>query len=98
VAHDREMSLFTSLFNLLYSIRVRRGGEDRLCWISSRRGLFDVRPYYNVLVPHDNTPFPWEEYLAEQGSLKSSFFAWSVALGKILITDNLRKRYIIVVE
>ena len=57
-AHDREMNLFTSLFTLLYSIRVRQGGEDRLYWISSRRELFDVRPYYNVLVPHDNTPFP----------------------------------------
>jgi hypothetical protein len=30
-AHDWEMDLFTSLYTLLYSIRVRWGMEDRLC-------------------------------------------------------------------
>jgi hypothetical protein len=36
---------------LLFSIKVRRGGDDKLHWIPSRRGLFDERSYYNVLVP-----------------------------------------------
>jgi len=59
VAHDWEMDLFTSLFTLLYSIIVRQGGEGRFCWIPFRRGLFDIRSYYNVLVPHDYIHFPW---------------------------------------
>jgi hypothetical protein len=56
-AHDQEMDLFTLFFTLLYSIRVKQGSEDRLCWIHYKRGLFDFRSYYNVLVSHDNTPF-----------------------------------------
>lgn len=43
MTHDWEMDLFTLFFTTLYSIRVRWGGEDRLCWVLSRRGLFDVR-------------------------------------------------------
>jgi hypothetical protein len=55
VAHDWEMDLFNSFFNLVYS-RLRRSSEDKLCWISFKRWLFDVRSCYNVLVLHDNTP------------------------------------------
>jgi hypothetical protein len=53
-----EMNHFTSLFTLLYSIRVRRGDDDRLRWIHSKRGLFDVKSYHKVLVPHGITHFP----------------------------------------
>jgi hypothetical protein len=30
--------------------------------------------------------------------LRAAFFAWSVALGKILTTDNLRNRHVIVID
>jgi hypothetical protein len=33
-----------------------------------------------------------------QALLRAAFFAWSVALGKILTMDNLRKRHIIIVD
>ena len=55
-AHDWEMDLFTSFFNLVYSFRLRWSSEDMLSWIPFKRWLFDVRSYYNVLVLHDNTP------------------------------------------
>jgi hypothetical protein len=42
VAHNWEVNLFTSFFNLLYSIKLRQGGEDKLYWVPSKRGLFDV--------------------------------------------------------
>jgi hypothetical protein len=51
-------------------VRGRGSSEDKLCWVPSKRGLFYVR-YYNVLIPHDSTPFPLEGYLAEQSSLES---------------------------
>jgi hypothetical protein len=41
-AHDCEMDLLTSFFTLLYSVRVRQGSEDRLCWVPFKRGLFHV--------------------------------------------------------
>jgi hypothetical protein len=50
--HDSEVDVFASVFNLLYSFILRWRGEDKLCWGPSKRGLFDVRFFYTVLVPH----------------------------------------------
>jgi hypothetical protein len=47
--HDWEVDLVSSFFELLYSLRVRQGGEDRICWIPSKRRKFEVRSYYHVL-------------------------------------------------
>jgi hypothetical protein len=92
------MDRFTSLFILLYSVRMRRGGEDRLCWISSRRGLFDFRSYYKVLVPHDNTYLPWRSNWLNKAPLRVAFVSWLAASDKFLTTNNLKKWHIIVVE
>ncbi len=43
--HDWEVSFF----NVLYSARVGREGEDRLCWTSSKRRSFEVKSSYKVL-------------------------------------------------
>jgi hypothetical protein len=42
-------------FNL-YSLRLRQRGEDKLRWDPSKRVMFDVTSFYDVLVPHDTTP------------------------------------------
>jgi hypothetical protein len=75
-----------------------QGGEDKLCWPLSKGGVFDVRLLYNVLVPHDGSPFPWKCIWRSKVSLKAAFFAWSAALGKIITLDNLRKRHVLVVD
>jgi hypothetical protein len=72
-AHDWEADLFTSFFNLLYSLRLRRGGENRLCWVPFKRGLFDVRLYYNVLVPHDSILFHWRSIWRNKVPLRGVF-------------------------
>ena len=82
VAHDWEMNHFTSLFTLLYFVIVRWDGDDKLCWIPSKRGLFDVIFYYKVLVSRESV----------------AFFAWSATLGRILTINNLKKCRIIVIE
>jgi hypothetical protein len=39
--HDWEMDVFTFFFfQVLHSVNVRRGSEDRLWWVSSKKGLF----------------------------------------------------------
>jgi hypothetical protein len=53
--------------------------------------LFDVRLFYNVLIPHDNTHFPWRSIWRNKVPLRVAFFVWPAALGKILTIDNLRK-------
>jgi hypothetical protein len=52
-AHDWEVNFFASFFNLLYSSKLGWGGEEKLCWVLSKRGLFDIRLFYNVLVLHN---------------------------------------------
>jgi len=71
---------------------------DKLCWTPSERGLFDVRSFYNVFVPHDDSLFPWKSIWQIEVSLRVPFFAWSTALGKIFTLDNIGKRLVIVVD
>jgi hypothetical protein len=44
-----EVDLVSSFFHLLYSIRLRKGGEDKICWIPCKRRKFEVRSFYHVL-------------------------------------------------
>jgi len=93
----KRWTIFTSFFNFLYSFRLRRGGgEAKLCWVPFKKGLFDVRSFYKVLSSHDSTHFPWKSISRNKVLLRVAFFAWLTVSGKILTTDNMRKRRIIV--
>jgi hypothetical protein len=59
-AHDWELITVASFFTLLYSLRGRREGEDKLWWIPSRKGKFDVRSFYRILACNDVRHFPWK--------------------------------------
>ena len=94
--HDWEV--LASFYSLLYSLRVRRGGEDKLWWTPSRKGIFDVRSFYKIIEYKDKPSFPWKSTWRTKAPSKVAFFVWSTSLGKILILDNLRKRQLIVVN
>jgi hypothetical protein len=51
---------FVSFFKVLYSMRVRQEGKDKLCCASSERGLFDVKSFYSVMGCNDGSHFPWK--------------------------------------
>jgi hypothetical protein len=73
-AHDWEVNVLTSFYTLLYSIRVRREGEDKLWWAPSRKGEFDVRSFYRVLVCIDDVHFPWKSIWRTNAPLKVVFY------------------------
>jgi hypothetical protein len=98
LAHDWEVEMLASFYSLLYSFRGRRGGVDKLWWIPSHKGIFDIRSFYKILAHKDNPSFPWKSIWRTKAPLKVAFFAWSATLGKILTMDNLRKRQLIVVN
>jgi hypothetical protein len=50
----------SSFVELFYSHGVRQGGDDRNCWIPSKRKKFEVKSYYHVL---SKFPSSLEEYL-----------------------------------
>jgi hypothetical protein len=96
--HDWKVDVFTLVFNFLYSFRLGWGGENKLWWPPSKRGAFDVRSLYNILVLLDCSHFSWKCIWWSKVPLKATFFAWSVALEKIFTLDNFRKRHVLVVD
>jgi hypothetical protein len=97
-AHDWEVDVLASFFSLLYSSRVDRDGVDQLWWSPSHKGTFDVRSFYKVLACKEAVHFPWKSIWWTKVPLKVAFFAWTVALGKILTLDNLIKKQVIVID
>jgi hypothetical protein len=59
--HDWEMDVFTFFFfRVLHSVNVRRGSEDRLWWVSSKKGLFKVGSFFSSLACYVGNHFPWK--------------------------------------
>ena len=93
------MALVNSFMALIYSQVISPGVSDSLCWKPSRRGIFEVRSYYYVLIqPHPEDNFPWKCVWRAKVPPRVAFFTWTAALGKILTTDNLRKRRVIILD
>jgi hypothetical protein len=57
-AHNREGGVFDSFPQVLHSVTVRRGSEDKLWWVSSKRGLFKVKSFYCSLACSEGSRFP----------------------------------------
>ena len=54
--------------------------------------------YYQSLSPSSVISFPWKMVWQSKVPPRVAFFSWTVALGKILTIDNLRKKHLIVLE
>jgi hypothetical protein len=65
--------------------------------VKTKKGLFNVKSFYIVVVHNDGTPFLWRSIWQIKVPLRATFFAWSAAQGKIFTIDNLRKLHVIVV-
>jgi hypothetical protein len=96
--HDWEVEILASFYNCLYSYKLRGVGEDKLWWVPSSKGAFEVRSYYRVLVSHGPISFPWKSIWRTKAPPRVAFFAWTAARGKILTIDNLRRRGMIVIN
>ena len=54
--------------------------------------------YYQSLSPSSVISFPWKMVWQSKVPPRVAFFSWTVALGKILTIDNLRKKHLVVLE
>jgi hypothetical protein len=52
-----------SFYRCLYSCKLRGKGEDKLWWVPSCKGKFEVKSFYRVLSPRGSTSFSLEEHL-----------------------------------
>jgi hypothetical protein len=96
--HDWEVETLVSFYNCLYSRKLRGVGEDKLWWIPSRKGTFEVRSFYRALSTQGPSSFPWKGIWRTKAPPRVAFFAWTATRGKILTIDNLRRRGMIVVN
>jgi hypothetical protein len=92
------VDVFASFFKVLNSINVRRGSEDRPWWVSSEKGLFKVGSFFSSLACSVGSHFPWKSVWRTRAPTRAACFAWSATLGKILTMDNLKKRYVILMD
>jgi hypothetical protein len=77
---------------------IEHQGEDKLWWIPSRKGTFEVSSFYRPLSTQGPSSFPWKGIWRTKVPPRVAFFAWTATRGKILTIDNLRRRGMIVVN
>jgi hypothetical protein len=97
-AHDWEVSVFASFFQMLHLAMVSRDRAHRLWWVSSKKCLFKAKSFFSYLAGSKGRRFPWKSVWRTQAPSRVVFFPWSAALGKILTVDNFKKRHIIIVD
>ena len=91
--------MVTEFFSLLHSSGTSRVQHDSLKWRSNNHKLCIVKAFYSILTTQfDITPFPWKNIWRSRVPSKVTFFVWSAALGKILTTDNLKKKGCVVLD
>ena len=56
------------------------------------RGLFDVKSFYIVLIPHDSTPFPLSIWRIKV-PIRVAFFGWLAAFEKIIALPRSTKPF-----
>jgi hypothetical protein len=97
-AQDWELEAVFSFVELLYSSSAKGHGEDRMCWRGHSKDGFQVKSYYNFLLPTAGHLGPWKRIWKTGAPPRVAFFVWAAALGRILTIDNLRRRHVIVLD
>ena len=72
-----------------------------MCWKPDKKNGFKVGTYNHLLdiaAITSEHPFPWKIIWRSKAPLRVAFFVWTVALGKILTIDNLRKRKVRIID
>jgi len=72
--------------------------EEYVGWIPSEREKFEGSVYYHVLSIVASSQFPWKRIRRVESPLRVAFLVRTMALGRILTLNNLRKTSVIVVD
>jgi hypothetical protein len=94
--HNWELESMTQLLHDVYATKIRGGETDQVEWISSTSLAFQVKSYYTVL--RGANTFPWQSIWKVHVLPRLAFFSCYVMLDKILTTDDLRKRGLIIMD
>ncbi|XP_041001677.1 uncharacterized protein LOC121247381 [Juglans microcarpa x Juglans regia] len=97
-AHDWELESITEFFATLYSASILGGTGDKMLWNHSKKCIFFVSSFDQMLTNSGLSMFLWKSIWKTKAPSKATFFVWTTSLDKILTTDNLRKRRVIVLD
>ena len=95
---DWELASLESFFALLYSSKVDWNEEDKVLWVATQIGSFEVKSFYSVLSNRGKHSFPWKNIWKVKAPPKIAFYTWTAAKGRYLTLDSLWKRHICVVN
>ena len=94
---DWEEESFDQFMEIVYSLKVRGVGPNKVCWKLAKSGGFEVSSFYLSFYP-PSLSFSWRSMWQSKVPPRVAFFSWSASFGKILTTDNLCKRRIVVLD
>jgi hypothetical protein len=86
---NMELESLDLFLNLLYSLKMHSGEPNKILWTPTCNHGFEVKSYYNFLLPGETCLFPWKNIRKVKSSPRIAFFTWMTAWGKILAIDNL---------
>jgi hypothetical protein len=98
LVHDWEVGELASFYKCLYDCKLRGEGKDKLWWVPSRKGLFEVKSFYQMLSLCGSVSFPWKSVWKSKAPPRVAFFVWLAVHSKILTLDNLGRRGLVVVN
>jgi hypothetical protein len=87
-----------SFYRYLYDCKLRGEGIDKLCWVPSHKGLFEVKSFYRALSPRGSYSFPWKSVWRSKVPPTMAFFVWTAVHSKILTLDNFGRKGLVVVN
>jgi hypothetical protein len=93
-----EEESISSFLDLLYSSSVKGYGLNKVCWRGSQQKGFQVKSYYKALIPQNAEVGPWKNIWKPKVPIWVAFFVWTAVMDRILTTDNLRRRWVIILD
>jgi hypothetical protein len=70
LVHDWELEEVSRL----YSQQIRHCGEDKICWMPSKRKNFEVKSYYKMRVNSESVDGPWKIIWKSKAPPRVAFF------------------------
>ena len=91
---DWELEPLPNFMATIYGPSVRGSGEDKMCRVLDKKEGFQVSGFYHVLLHTNIQSFPWKSIWKQKIPSRVAFFVWTAALGKILTSNNHRRRLV----
>uniref|UniRef100_A0A7N2N1E6 Protein ENHANCED DISEASE RESISTANCE 2-like n=1 Tax=Quercus lobata TaxID=97700 RepID=A0A7N2N1E6_QUELO len=88
--NDWETGVVDDFLQIMGSNLPQSEQGDRMVWKLTKKGVFDIRSFYNKLRSSLPITFPWKGIWKAKAPTHVSFFVWTAAWEKILTGDILR--------